>query len=51
MPKWNVAVHYSRIQTNTLVVLFLVMHPQNIGMNSMVDECSRGFDFCQYEAC
>lgn len=45
MPKWNVAVHFSRIQTNTLVVLFLVMHPQNIG----VGECSRGGDFCQQE--
>ncbi|MDQ0883040.1 hypothetical protein [Peribacillus sp. V2I11] len=28
MPKWNVAVHFSRIQTNKLVMLFLAMHPR-----------------------
>ncbi|MGG0413105.1 hypothetical protein [Peribacillus simplex] len=39
MPKWNVAVHFSRIQTNKLVVVFyFVMYPQNIGMINTVKD-------------
>ncbi|MDP1417471.1 hypothetical protein Q8G35_03505 [Peribacillus simplex] len=47
MPKWNVAVHFSRIQTNKLVVHVSADDQYGERWHHCDGECSRGVDFRQ----